>query len=110
MKSKFKDDPPPPPLNPNQAKDRVVFIRDLVKEVNQHMKEGKTFDEIKELVPLLANNYPHLFVMITSKEGYDTHTLNLMIQMLENMGKASISQHDASIKIGEHLMNNFISK
>ena len=108
--SKFKDDPPPPPLQPNDAKNRVVLIRDLVNDVNQYMKEGKTFDEIKELVPLLANNYPHLFVMITSTEGYDVNTLNLMIQMLDKMGKASMNQHDASIKVGEHLMKNFISK
>lgn len=105
---RLKDEPPPPPLNAQQAKDRHIFIRDLVKEVETYKKEGKTFDEMKELVPSLANNYPHLFVMITSDEGYDKQTLDLMIRMLENMGKSKIDQNNASIAIGSHLMRNFI--
>ena len=105
---RLKDEPPPPPLEPQQAKDRSIFIRDLVKQVEIYKKQGKTFDEIKELVPLLANNYPHLFVMITSDEGYDKQTLELMIRMLEQMGKAKIDQNNASITIGSHLMKKFI--
>lgn len=105
---RLKDEPPPPPLEPQQAKDRSIFIRDLVKEVEIYKKQNKTFDEIKELVPLLANNYPHLFVMITSDEGYDKQILELMIRMLEQMGKAKIDQNNASIAIGSHLMKKFI--
>ena len=105
---RLKEEPPPPPLEPQQAKDRSIFIRDLVKEVTVYKNEGKSFDEIKELVPMLANNYPHLFVMITSDEGYDTKMLEMMIQMLEQMGKKKIDQHNASIAIGSHLMKKFI--
>lgn len=105
---RLKDEPPPPPLEPQQAKDRHIFIRDLVKQVEIYKKQGKTFDEMKELVPLLANNYPHLFVMITSDESYDKSTLELMIRMLEQMGKAKIDQNNASIAIGSHLMKKFI--
>lgn len=105
---RLKEEPPPPPLDPQQARDRHIFIRDLVKEVDTYKKQGKTFDEMKELVPLLANNYPHLFVMITSDEGYDKQTLDIMIGMLEKMGKAKIDQNDASIAIGSHLMKKFI--
>jgi len=105
---RLKDEPPPPPLEPQQARDRHIFIRDLVKEVETYKHQGKTFDEMKELVPLLANNYPHLFVMITSDEGYDKQTLDIMIGMLEKMGKAKIDQNNASIAIGSHLMKKFI--
>lgn len=105
---RLKDEPPPPPLEPHQAKDRAIFIRDLVKQVETLKRQGKTFDEMKEAVPMLANNYPHLFVMITSDEGYDKQTLEIMIRALEQMGKAKIDQNNASIAVGSHLMKKFI--
>lgn len=106
--TKLKDTPPPPPLEPQQAKDRSVFIRDLVNQVETYKKQGKTFEELKELVPLLADSYPHLFVMITSDEGYDKPTLELMIRFLEEMGKSKLDQNNASIAVGSHLMKKFI--
>ena len=104
----LKDEPPPPPLEPQEAKDRSIFIRDLVNQVETYKSEGKTFDEMKILVPQLANNYPHLFVMITSKEPYDKNTLEIMIRMLEQMGKSKLDQNTASMAVGTHLMKKYI--
>jgi hypothetical protein len=107
---KLRDEPPPPPLEPQQAKDRSVFIRENIKIVEKLRDEGKSFDEMKEAASEFANNFPHLFIMVSSKDGYDSSTLELMLKMIDSMGSSKISQHDASIKVGEVLMKNHISK
>lgn len=107
---KLRDEPPPPPLEPDQARDRAVFIRDNIKIVENLRKEGKTFDEMKEAVPIFANNFPHLFIMVANNDGYNEETLNTMLKMLDKMATSQISQHDASVKVGTHLKNKFVSK
>lgn len=107
---KLRDEPPPPPLEPQQAKDRSIFIRDNIKIVEKLRDEGKSFDEMKEAASEFANNFPHLFIMVSSKDGYDSTTLELMLKMIDSMASSKISQHDASVKVGEVLMKNHMSK
>jgi len=107
---KLRDEPPPPPLEPQQAKDRSIFIRENIKIVEKLRDEGKSFDEMKEAASEFANNFPHLFIMVSSKDGYDSSTLELMLKMIDSMGSSKISQHDASVKVGEVLMKNHMSK
>jgi hypothetical protein len=107
--SKLRDEPPPPPLQPNEAKDRAVFIRDNIKIVESLRDKGKTFDEIKDAVPEFANNFPHLFIMLTSKDGYSEQTLKTMLTMIDKMASSNLTQHEASINVGTHLKNKFIS-
>lgn len=106
---KLKDEPPPPPLKPEEAKDRFIFIRDNIVMVERLRDEGKSFDEMKDAASEFANNYPHLFIMVSSKDGYNKEMLESMLKMMKNMGNG-LSQHDASIKIGTNLMKNFIKK
>jgi hypothetical protein len=106
---KLRDEPPPPPLQPKEAKDRAVFIRDNIKIVESLRDNGKTFDEIKEAVPEFANNFPHLFIMLTTKDGYSEQTLKTMLTMLDKMASSNVTQHEASINVGTHLKNKFIS-
>lgn len=110
FKGKLKDEAPPPPLEPQQAKDRAVFIRDSIKIIEKLREEGKTFDEMKEAAPEFANNFPHLFIMVSTKEGYSEETLKVMLQMIDKMASSAVSQHDASVNIGTHLKNKYISK
>jgi hypothetical protein len=107
---KLKDEPPPPPLEPQQAKDRAIFIRDNIKIVETLRDEGKSFDEMKEAVPEFSNNFPHLFIMVTTKEGYNEETLKTMLVMLDKMANSKVSQHEASIHVGTHLKNKFVTK
>jgi hypothetical protein len=108
--NKLKDEPPPPPLEPQQAKDRAIFIRDNIKIVEKLREEGKTFDEMKEAAPEFANNFPHLFIMVSTKDGYSEETLKVMLHMIDKMASSTVSQHDASINVGTHLKNKYISK
>ena len=104
---RLREEPPPPPLEPQQASDRAVFIRDNIRIVERLRDEGKTFDEMKEATPEFANNFPHLFIMVSSKDGYNKETLKTMLTMIDKMASSQISQHDASVKVGEHLMRNY---
>jgi len=107
---KLKDEPPPPPLEAQQAKDRAIFIRDNIKIVEKLREEGKTFDEMKEAAPEFANNFPHLFIMVSTKDGYNEETLKVMLHMIDKMASSTVSQHDASVNVGTHLKNKYISK
>jgi hypothetical protein len=107
LTAKLKDETPPPPLEPQQAKDRALFIRDNIKIVSKLRDEGKTFDEMKEAAPEFANNFPHLFILVTSNEPYDKNTLDTMLIMIDKMAQSNLSQHDASIKVGSMLMNKY---
>ena len=98
------------PLQADEAKDRAVFIRDSIKIVENLRDEGKSFDEMKEAVPEFANNFPHLFIMVSTKEGYSEETLKTMLAMLDRMAVSKVSQHEASIHVGTHLKNKFVSK
>jgi len=107
LNAKLKDEAPPPPLEPHQAKDRAIFIRDNIKIISKLREEDKTFDEMKDAAPEFANNYPHLFIMVSSKDNYDKNTLDTMLSMIDKMSQTNISQHDASIKVGTMLMKNY---
>jgi hypothetical protein len=104
---RLREEPPPPPLEPQQASDRALFIRDNIRIVERLRDEGKTFDEMKEATPDFANNFPHLFILVSSKDGYNKETLKTMLTMIDKMASSQISQHDASVKVGEHLMRNY---
>lgn len=104
---RLREEPPPPPLQPEQASMRAAFIRDNIRIVERLKNEGKTFDEMKEATPEFANNFPHLFIMVASDEGYNKETLKTMLNMIDKMASSQISQHDASVKVGEHLMKSY---
>ena len=105
---RLREEPPPPPLEPQQAKDRAIFLRDNIQLVKRLKNEGKTFDEMKDAASDFANNFPHLFIMLTSNEEYDEQTLQLMLKMIDNMAQSKVNQHDASVNVGTHLMKNYV--
>jgi len=104
---RLREEPPIPPLEPQQASDRAVFIRDNIHIIERLRDEGKSFDEMKEATPDFANNFPHLFIMVSSKDGYNKETLKTMLAMMDKMASSQMSQHDASVKVGEHLMKKY---
>jgi len=108
IKKRLRDEPPPPPITADQAKDRAIFIRKEITKVTLLKREGKTFDELKEASPEFANNYPHLFIMVTDDSGYDETTLHTMLVMLDRMAINKTSQHDASVVVGKHLANQYM--
>jgi len=107
--------PPPPavkeeeaiPLEPAVAKARSAYIRSMVEKVQTLKAEGKTQDEIQTAVERFAADYPGLFKVVMKSEGNDV-SLRTMLTMLDRMGSGELSQHQASVIVGQRLHDIYI--
>lgn len=105
---RLRNEPVPPPLKVEEARERAIYIRSQIKIVNDYKKEGKTQEELKTLVPEFVRDFPHLFLMLSGEETYSEDTLQTMLKMLDKMSSNHLTQHDASVQVGTHLMKNYI--
>ena len=78
------------------------MLYDLVPLVRQGKLEG----ELKSSFPIYAERYPELFKKIVAKQ--DLTPLNTMLSMLDKMASGNISQHEASIIVGQRLVDRFV--
>jgi hypothetical protein len=76
------------------ATERSAMIRTHVTQIRRLVQDGKTVDQIKLLFPDFSEKYPNLLEMLT---------------MLDRMGRGNLSQHEASIKVGQHLLTQFVT-
>jgi hypothetical protein len=90
------------------ATERSVYVRDMIRTIERYQSQSKTTEEIKSLVPEFFAAYPRLFEMAT-KPNYDKSQLRAMIAMLERMGSGELSQHQASIIVGQKLVNTYVT-
>jgi hypothetical protein len=90
------------------ATERSTFIKDSVLKIGKMLQDKHHIDDVKAVFPEFCEQYPNILEMITRPEGYDHQSLNLMIRMLEKMGAGSASQHEASIQVGQHLLNAYV--
>lgn len=88
--------------------ERSAFIRKNVQQVREMSRAGHDNETIKSVFPKFAEEYPQLFEMVLRPGGFDEKSLGLMITMLDKMGAGHTSQHQASIKVGQHLMNEYV--
>jgi hypothetical protein len=71
-------------------------------------KDIKTIrNELKEQFPDFELNYNSLFKLCTSTD-YDLNKLMLFIQMASSVQRKEITEHDASVQIGELLVNEYV--
>lgn len=87
---------------------RAQYVRDMVKQVEEYQKEHKNVDEIRQLMPIFYRDYKNLFEMITSTNGYSKESLTTMLAMLDRMGTGDLSQHQASVIVGQRLAQKYI--
>lgn len=90
------------------ATERSEFVRSQVKQIRQMIENKHSADDIKGIFPEFSEQYPGLLAMLLRPEGFDERSLGLMINMLDTMGKGKASQHEASIKVGQHLLNAYV--
>jgi len=90
------------------ATERSAFVKDHVQKIVTMVKDKHTLDNIKAVFPEFCEAYPNILEMITRPTGYDQRSLDLMIKMLEKMGQGNASQHEASIQVGQHLLNSYV--
>jgi hypothetical protein len=89
------------------AKERAEYVKTMVATIKRYRNEGKTQDEIKELLPEFLEQYQNLFKMLTDPSGYDDANLTTMLSMLEHMDKGNLSQHGASVIVGKRLYEKY---
>lgn len=91
-----------------QPKERAQYVRDSIDLVEKYQKDGFTTEEIKEKVPTFVRDYKNLFEMITQPGGYNKQSLKTMLAMLDRMGSGELTQHQASVIVGQRLADTYI--
>ena len=89
------------------AGERATYVRDMVRQVEHYQNERKTVEEIKTLMPQFLKTYPRLFDMVTAP-NYDKSQLRTQLTMLDKMGTGELSQHQASVIVGQKVVNTYV--
>ena len=85
---------------------RARFIRQMLNDMNKYINQGLSEDEIREKAPEFSDRYPELFKKIINKE--DLSPIQSMLAMLDRMSEGTISQHQASMIVGQKLVDRFV--
>jgi hypothetical protein len=86
---------------------RATFIRYNIAIIAKLMKEGVDKTEIFKQCSDFAEQFPELFKKITN--GDDMSNLGIMLALLDKMGSDGLSQHKASVAIGQKLAKDYIT-
>lgn len=81
---------------------KEVFI---IRREYRDLKQSK--EQIKSAHSEFAENKPQLFDMITSSQCDDS-VLNQMMGAFNAVNTGSLTQHDASVLVGEKLVDTFV--
>jgi hypothetical protein len=88
-------------------KSRAKYIRDTVKQIEEYQRDRLTVEEIKVRVPTFARDYKNLFEELTAPGGYNKQSLTTMLAMLDRMGSGDLTQHQASVIVGQRLAQTY---
>ena len=86
---------------------RARYIREMLRDIARWMAEGIPEDNIREKVPDFIEKYPELFKKIITRS--DLTPIRTMLSMLDKMGQRAISQHQASIVVGQRLVDKYVT-
>lgn len=96
------------PLDPSVAHARNIYIREQIAKVKALKEQGKTKEEITKEVKQFVEDYPQLFKMVVGNENLNEASLRTMLSLLEKMGTGELSQHQASVIVGQRLYDNYV--
>lgn len=88
-------------------RERAAIIREMISVLVPLVRAGKLEAELKVAYPTYADRYPELFKKIVTKQ--DLTPLHTMVAMLDRMADGSISQHQASIIVGQRLVDRYVT-
>lgn len=91
-----------------QPKERAQYVRDSIALIETYQSQGLTTKQIEEKVPTFVRDYKNLFEMVTMPGGYNKQSLKTMLAMLDRMGTGELSQHQASMIVGQRLADTYI--
>jgi short-subunit dehydrogenase involved in D-alanine esterification of teichoic acids len=90
------------------ATERSAFVKEHVQKITKMLKDRHSLDDVKSVFPEFCEQYPNILEMITRPGGYDQRSLDLMLRLLDKMGQGVKSQHEASIHVGQHLLDSYV--
>jgi hypothetical protein len=102
------EEEPAVPIEPDVAKARATYVKAQVERVKAMKGAGKSAEEIKAEVSRFAEDYPALFKMLMSSENFNEASLKTMLALLERMGTGEMTQHQASVVVGQRLHDVYI--
>ena len=92
------------------AGERAAYVKSTISKIMDYKAEGLTTPEIRARVTEFAEQYKHLFDMVTSPDGYDKKNLDVMLTMLDHMNNGNLNQHNASVIVGKRLYEKYGKK
>ena len=89
-------------------RERATYIRQRVAEVRKLIALGQNDIQIKAALGSFVTEYPTLFQKAV-EPNFKESELNLMLRVMDTMANAGMSQHQASVIVGQRLMDTFIT-
>ena len=90
-----------------QPGERAAYVKDRVQELLRLRALGQNDLQIKAALGPFIEQYPTLFQMAV-QPGFDVRQLGTMLGLLKRM-EGGMSQHQASVIVGQKLMNDYIN-
>ncbi len=87
--------------------ERSATLKENLRRIIELQDEGMTVDEIRAEMPGFVEKFPEVFKKVTTP-GADLTPLLGMMEMLDKMGAGQITQHNASILVGQALAAKFM--
>jgi len=87
--------------------ERAQYIRTMLRDIALWMSQGDTKEIITERIPEFVEIYPELFKKIITRQ--DLAPIQTMLAMLDKMGQGQLSQHQASIQVGQKLVDRYVT-
>jgi hypothetical protein len=87
--------------------ERAKYIRTMLQDITGWMNQGETKEMIIARIPYFVEVYPELFKKIISNQ--DLTPVQSMLAILDQMAKGHLSQHQASIQVGQQLVDRYVT-
>lgn len=88
-------------------KERATYVRQCLQDIHYCMAEDESEEEIRSKFQPFIELYPELFKKIITKQ--DLTPVQSMLAMLDKMGDGTLSQHQASVIIGQKLVDRYVT-
>lgn len=86
--------------------ERAAEIRRMMETIPPLLARGVTKDALLTVFEKEAKMYPQLFKKIV--DGEDLSPIRVMLAMLDKMQEGELNQHQASVIVGEKLLNKYV--
>ena len=101
--------------DPYKLLNTIKSLKNDYDELNKNTGELSDLNEIKSKLgkkyPDLSDNYPSLFNLVfnpVSTWDNDLKDLTKMVQLASKVKQKKISQHDASVEVGQKLVDKYV--